>query len=102
MKIKLIQATQPVKKEHSMLSEQTTVCNQKIRYHIFGSGKIDLVIEMGLGTAPGEWQHLAEHLSERYTVLLYSVAETSIFLAHPEILRRNATSCCAGSVMRTR
>ena len=90
MKIKLIQATQPVKKEHSMLSEQTTVCNQKIRYHIFGSGKIDLVIEMGLGIAPGEWQHLAEHLSERYTVLLYSRGRN---VDIPRSPRNIATEC---------
>lgn len=55
-----------------MFFRQTTVCNQKIQYNLFGNGKINLIIEMGLGATLGEWQHLAEHLSERYSVLLYS------------------------------
>lgn len=41
------------------------------RYHKFGTGKVDLVIEMGLGSALGEWWHVAEILSNKYTVLLY-------------------------------
>lgn len=44
---------------------------QGIVYQTFGSGKISLVIEMGLGSTIGEWWHIAEQLSEQYTVLLY-------------------------------
>jgi len=40
-------------------------------YQIFGCGKIDLVIEIGLGATAGEWWHIAEMLSAKYTVLLY-------------------------------
>lgn len=40
-------------------------------YHVFGDGKIGLVIEMGLGATAGEWWHIAQSLSEKYTVLLY-------------------------------
>ncbi|MDD3369045.1 MAG: alpha/beta fold hydrolase [Lachnospiraceae bacterium] len=46
----------------------------KIAYHIFGRGKITAVIEMGLGAAMGEWWHIAEHLGETETVLLYERA----------------------------
>jgi len=45
--------------------------SQNISYCIFGEGDIDLVIEMGLGAVAGEWWHIAEHLSEQFTVLLY-------------------------------
>ena len=44
---------------------------QKISYQVFGRGDIDLVIEMGLGAVAGEWWHIAERLSEHFTVLLY-------------------------------
>ena len=40
-------------------------------YQIFGCGKINLVIEIGLGATAGEWWHIAEMLSAKYTVLLY-------------------------------
>lgn len=43
----------------------------ELTYKIFGSGKVNLVIEMGLGAAAGEWWQVAQHLSDRYTVLLY-------------------------------
>ena len=54
-----------------MLCEQIAIHNQQISYHVFGNGKIDLVIEMGLGATVGEWWHLAQRFSDRYTVLLY-------------------------------
>ena len=44
---------------------------QKISYRVLGRGDIDLVIEMGLGAVAGEWWHIAERLSEQFTVLLY-------------------------------
>ena len=44
---------------------------QKISYQVFGRGDIDLVIDMGLGAVAGEWWHIAERLSEHFTVLLY-------------------------------
>lgn len=40
-------------------------------YQIFGRGKINLVIEIGLGATAGEWWHIAKMLSAEYTVLLY-------------------------------
>ena len=43
----------------------------KISYQIFGTGKVNLVIEIGLGATAGEWWHVAEHLAEKNTVLLY-------------------------------
>ena len=47
------------------------IYGQKISYQVFGRGDIDLVIEMGLGAVAGEWWHIAERLSEQFTVLLY-------------------------------
>lgn len=51
-----------------------TVGNGKLAYHVFGAGKIDLVIEMGLGAVMGEWWQLAQRLSGEHTVLLYERA----------------------------
>ena len=31
-------------------------------YQVFGIGKINLVIEMGLGATMGEWWHIAQRL----------------------------------------
>lgn len=45
-----------------------------LAYHVLGKGKIDLVIEMGLGAVMAEWWQLAEKLSKRHTVLLYERA----------------------------
>lgn len=52
----------------------TDVEGRTIAYAVFGSGKIDLVVEMGLGACMGEWWHVADKLSEKYTVLLYERA----------------------------
>ncbi|MDD4074606.1 MAG: alpha/beta hydrolase [Eubacteriales bacterium] len=57
-----------------MLDIQTYQCGEsQIAYHVFGDGKINIVVEMGLGAAMGEWWHIAQALSAqaRYTVLLY-------------------------------
>ncbi len=55
-----------------MLQQQyQTVNGSKVAYSLFGAGKVDLVIEMGLGACMGEWWHVAKRLSETHTVLLY-------------------------------
>lgn len=46
----------------------------ELAYCVFGTGKIDLVIEMGLGAVMGEWRQLAQRLSGDHTVLLYERA----------------------------
>lgn len=51
-----------------------SVDTAELAYHVFGTGKIDLVIEMGLGAVMGEWWQLAKRLSEHHTVLLYERA----------------------------
>ncbi len=61
-------------------AEQTDGCS----YHIFGRGKIDLVIEMGLGATLGEWWHVAEGLSDRHTVLLYERSRSTKTPRTPE------------------
>lgn len=54
-----------------LLLDRKEIEGQNISYHIFGEGKINLVIEMGLGAVAGEWWHIAEKLSKQFTVLLY-------------------------------
>ena len=55
-----------------MLEIRRQKINQAIiAYAVFGGGKIDLVIEMGLGACMGEWWHVAQKLSDTHTVLLY-------------------------------
>lgn len=46
----------------------------QIAYNVFGTKKIDVVIEMGLGTCIGEWWHIATQLSAKHSVLLYERA----------------------------
>ena len=55
----------------SLSLDNIEIEGQNISYCIFGKGDIDLVIEMGLGAVAGEWWHIAERLSEQFTVLLY-------------------------------
>ena len=55
----------------SLSLDRIEIEGQSISYCIFGRGDIDLVIEMGLGAVAGEWWHIAERLSEHFTVLLY-------------------------------
>ena len=54
-----------------LILEKINIENQDISYHVFGNGEIEIVIEMGLGAVVGEWWHIAESLSSKYTVLLY-------------------------------
>ena len=49
----------------------------KISYKIIGNGKIDIVVELGLGSCIAEWYQLAKEISKKgYTVLLYERAGT--------------------------
>lgn len=45
-----------------------------LAYQIYGTGKIDLVIEKGLGALAAEWQPIAKKLALKHTVLLYERA----------------------------
>lgn len=45
-----------------------------LAYKKFGNGKVQIVVETSLNSCMGEWWHLAEKLSETYTVLLYERA----------------------------
>lgn len=57
-------------------------------YKIFGSGSIDLVLEIALGATMGEWYHLAEKLSDKFTVLLYERSRDTAVLRTPENIAR--------------
>lgn len=58
-----------------MLNNKIIVCDgRRVGYNIFGSGRISLVIEMGLGAVVGEWWHVAQMLSAKGAVLLYERA----------------------------
>lgn len=57
-------------------------------YKVFGDGKIDLVIEMGLGATGGEWWHVAERLSANHTVLLYERSRDIATPRTPENIAR--------------
>lgn len=46
----------------------------KLAYKIFGTGKVNIVVESSLNSCIGEWWHLAERLSQKYTILLYERA----------------------------
>ena len=59
------------KMKKCLLLDRKEIEGQNISYHIFGDGKINLVIEMGLGAVAGEWWHIADCLSKQFTVLLY-------------------------------
>lgn len=50
------------------------VSSAKLAYKIFGSGKVNIIVESSLNSCIGEWWHLAESLSENNTVLLYERA----------------------------
>lgn len=54
--------------------ERIDIGTAQIAYKVFGNGKIDVVIEMGLGTCIGEWWHIATQLSAKHSVLLYERA----------------------------
>lgn len=56
----------------------------RLAYRIFGTGKIDVVIEAALGACMGEWVSLAEKLSASYTVLLYERAGMNLSKKSPD------------------
>ncbi|WP_455539328.1 alpha/beta fold hydrolase [Terrisporobacter sp.] len=43
----------------------------KINYKIIGNKKVDIVIELGLGTCMDEWLHIAKKFSKEHGILLY-------------------------------
>jgi len=53
-------------------------------YKIFGIGKVNLVLEIGLASTIGEWWHIAESLSQKYTVLLYERSKRTMPKRTPE------------------
>lgn len=53
---------------------KASVDTAELAYAVIGKGKINLVIEMGLGAVMGEWWQLAKRLSATNTVLLYERA----------------------------
>ncbi|KXL52859.1 putative aminoacrylate hydrolase RutD [Anaerotignum neopropionicum] len=53
------------------------ISSTRLAYKLFGNGKINIVIELGLGACMGEWLHIAERLSHSHTVLLYERAGTN-------------------------
>lgn len=57
-----------------MERKKISVNTAELAYCVFGSGKIDVVMEMGLGAVMAEWRPLAEKLAEKHTVLLYERA----------------------------
>ena len=57
-----------------MKIEKNTVGSAELAYRIFGNGKVDVVIEMGLGASVAEWWRIAERLAESHTILLYERA----------------------------
>ena len=57
-----------------MKTQNIPISTAQLACEIYGSGKISLVIEMGLGAVMAEWRQLAEKLSGRHTVLLYQRA----------------------------
>ena len=70
-----------------MLSmDRINIGGTELNYHIFGSGKVNLVIEMGLGAAAGEWYQLAQRLSDEYTVLLYERCRSTDTERSPRII----------------
>lgn len=57
-----------------MISFSVQIASAQLACQIHGEGKVNLVVEMGLGAAMAEWQHLARKLSQKHTVLLYQRA----------------------------
>lgn len=45
-----------------------------LAYAVYGTGRISLVVEMGLGAVMGEWNTIAGELAKKHTVLLYERA----------------------------
>lgn len=56
---------------------QMSYCETKsarLAYKVFGTGKIDVVIEGALNSCCAEWWHIAERLSAKHAVLVYDRA----------------------------
>ncbi|MDD3921691.1 MAG: alpha/beta hydrolase, partial [Eubacteriales bacterium] len=64
----------------------------KNNYAVFGNGSINIVIEIGLGAAIGEWWHIAERLSKNNTVLLYERSCDTTVLRTPESIAKELHS----------
>lgn len=60
-----------IQPNHGLRLNEAKLPDGMLRYHVFGSGRISIVIEMGLAASAGEWWHIAEHLAGRETALLY-------------------------------
>lgn len=67
-----------------LLMDNICLNHCELLYKVFGKGKVSLVIEVALGATAGEWWHIAEHLSEKYTVLLYERSRNSKSERTPE------------------
>ena len=82
-----------------LILKKINIGNQDISYHVFGNGEIEIVIEMGLGAVAGEWWHIAESLSSKYTVLLYergrniSISRSPMNIAKELFLLLEALPC---------
>ena len=60
-----------------LVMDKASLNNCELSYKIFGEGTVSLIIEMGLGATAGEWWHIAEHLAEKYTVLIYERSKST-------------------------
>lgn len=67
-----------------LLMDKARLNHCELSYKVFGKGKVNLVIEIALGATAGEWWHIAEHLSKKYTVLLYERSKNSKSERTPE------------------
>lgn len=56
------------------------------RYCILGSGKIDIVIELGIATSIGEWYSTALKFSQKKTILIYERSRDINTSRTPEII----------------
>lgn len=57
-----------------MKMKKAQISTAVLAYQIYGNGKVDLVIEMGLGAVAAEWQPVVKCLAGKHTVLLYERA----------------------------
>ncbi len=59
---------------HNKNPQFADVGTAKLAYFTFGTGQPNVVVEESMGSCSAEWWHIAEKLSERYTVLVYDRA----------------------------